>query len=129
VFVSLDFLYTPSADVASDAKWLAETLDGEIGFTVEAMDARVAMVKLTDGPPHILLTDHLEGERPILIYRVEDFDAALADMESRGWNRDEVFEIPHGPCCSFTAPGGIRIAVYQLTRPEAAAHFDGRRDF
>jgi len=93
------------------------------------MNARVAMVQLTDEPPHILLTDHLDGERPILIYRVEDLDAALAEMESRGWERDEVFEIPHGPCCSFTAPGGHRIAVYQLTRPEAARHFDGRRDF
>jgi hypothetical protein len=34
-----------------------------------------------------------------------------------------------GPCCSFTTPGGHRIAVYELTRPEVAAHFAGRRDF
>jgi hypothetical protein len=129
VFVSLDFLYTPSSDVASDMTWLAKTLGGEIAFAVEAMNSRVAMVRLTDGPPHILLTDHLEGERPILIYRVENLDASLNEMESRGWKREEVFEIPHGPCCSFTAPRGHRIAVYQLARPEAAAHFDGRRDF
>ena len=129
MFVSLDFLYTPSSDVARDATWLSETLGGEIGFAVEAMGSRVAMVKLTDGPTHILLTDHLQGERPILIYRVESFDAALEEMENRGWKRDEVFEIPHGPCCSFEAPVGHRFAVYQLTRPEAAHHFDGRRDF
>jgi hypothetical protein len=129
VFVSLDFLYTPSSDVASDMTWLSETLGGQIGFAVEAMNARVAMVRLTDGPPHILLTDHLEGERPILVYRVEDLDASLSEMESQGWKRAEVFEIPHGPCCSFVAQGGHRIALYELKRPEAANHFDGRRDF
>jgi hypothetical protein len=25
--------------------------------------------------------------------------------------------------------GGHRFALYQLTRPEVAAHFEGRRDF
>jgi len=60
---------------------------------------------------------------------VADLPAALAGLEARGWAREPSFEIPHGPICSFRAPGGHRIAIYQLTRPEAAAHFDGRRDF
>jgi hypothetical protein len=63
------------------------------------------------------------------VYRVPDLDVALADLESRGWRRVGTFEIPHGPCCSFVTPGGHRMALYQLTRPEAAHHFDGRRDF
>ena len=43
--------------------------------------------------------------------------------------REHTFEIPHGPICSFEGPGGHRVAVYQLTRPEVAEHFEGRRDF
>jgi hypothetical protein len=43
--------------------------------------------------------------------------------------REGTFEIPHGPICSFRTPGGHRIAIYQLTRPEAGNHFEGRRDF
>jgi hypothetical protein len=50
-------------------------------------------------------------------------------MEARGWQREGTFEIPHGPVCSFTTPGGHRLAVYELTRPEAEEHFAGRRDF
>jgi hypothetical protein len=50
-------------------------------------------------------------------------------MQARGWVREHTFEIPHGPCCSFRTPGGHRFALYQLTRPEAANHFEGRRDF
>jgi hypothetical protein len=77
----------------------------------------------------VLLTDHVEGERPIMIYRVTDLDGVLEGLESRGWARERSFEIPHGPCCSFRTPGGHRLALYQLTRPEVAAHFAGRRDF
>jgi hypothetical protein len=30
--------------------------------------------------------------------------------------------------CVFRAPGGQRLAVYELTRPDANAHFIGRFD-
>ena len=128
-FEQLDFLYTPSDDVARDMKYFTDVLGGALQFTVEGMGARAALIKLTEAPPHILLTDHLEGERPIFVYRVENLERSLNEMELRGWSREETFEIPHGPCCSLTAPGGQRVALYQLTRPEAAAHFEGRFDF
>jgi hypothetical protein len=53
----------------------------------------------------------------------------MRELESRGWSRESTFEIPHGPICSFTAPGGQRLAIYQLTRPEVGDSFAGRRDF
>jgi hypothetical protein len=128
-FQQLDFVYTPSRDVAGDLAFFTATLGGRVVFAVEAMGTRVAAVALTTGPPLVLLADHVEGERPILVYRVADLEASLADLQARGWRRQRTLEIPHGPCCSFRAPGGHRIALYQLTRPEVAAHFDGRRDF
>lgn len=128
-FQQLDFLYTPSRDVAADARHMEEVLGGEVVFAVEAMETRVAGVRLAADGPLVLLTDHLADDRTILIYRVGDLDQALADLETRGWRREHTFGIPHGPCCSFRTPGGQRIALYQLTRPGAATHFDGRRDF
>jgi len=128
-FEQLDFIYTPSSDVARDMKYFTDVLGGTLLFSVEGMGARAALIKLTEQPPHVLLTDHLEGERAILVYRVNDLGASLGALEARGWKLEETFEIPHGPCCSFTAPGGHRVALYQLTRPEAGAHFEGRFDF
>jgi len=128
-FLTLDFLYTPSSDVARDRTYWVDVLGARSVFAVEGMGARVAAVALTEEPPLVLLTDHVEGETPILVYRVASFDAALAALTARGWEPEGSFEIPHGPCCSFTTPGGHRIAVYELTRPEAAGHFDGRFDF
>lgn len=129
MFEQLDFVYTPSRDVAADVRYFTEVLGGRLVFAVDGMGARVAMVELTEGPPRILLADHLDGERPILVYRVTDLDAALADLEGRGWQREGVLEIPSGPCCSFRSPGGHRVALYQLTRPQVVEHFAGRRDF
>jgi hypothetical protein len=128
-FDSLDFLYVPSRDVAGDLAFFSEVLDGRVVFAIDSMGTRVAAVRLTEGPPLVLLTDHLEGDRPVLVYRVADLEAALTELDGRGWRREQTFEIPHGPICSFQCPGGHRVALYQLTRPEVAAHFEGRRDF
>jgi predicted enzyme related to lactoylglutathione lyase len=69
------------------------------------------------------------NERPILIYRVDDLDSTVARLKDAGWETGEVFEIPHGPCCSLHTPGGHRIAVYQPTRPDATTYFEGQHDF
>lgn len=129
-FEQLNFLYTPSRDVASDMTYFTEVLGGRVIFAIDGMGTRVAAIELTEGPPLVLLTDHVEGDRAILVYRVPDLEAALESLESRGWQREHTFEIPQGPVCSFRTPGGgHRIALYELTRPDAAAHFAGRRDF
>ena len=105
-------------------------LGGELVFAIEAMGTRVAMVRLAaGGGPDLLLAGHLDGERPVLVYRVGDLEAATAELRGRGWEPAPRFGIPHGPCCAFTAPGGHRFAIYELIRPEVGEHFAGRRDF
>src|SRR2546430_2697382 len=128
-FESLDFVYHPSRDVKRDVAYFTEVLGGRLHFAVEGMGARVAAIELAPPPPMVLLADHVEGDTPILVYRVGNLRKALAELKKRGWSEESTFEIPHGPICSFRAPGGQRIAVYELTRPGAAASFEGRRDF
>ena len=128
-FERLDFLYMPSRDPAADAEHFAALFGARVVFAIEAFGARVAMVELADGPPQLLFADHLEGERPVLVYRVPGLERAMKELESRGWSREPTFGIPHGPCCSFTTPGGHRLAIYELTRPQASERFAGRRDF
>jgi hypothetical protein len=125
----LDFLYMPSRDVAKDVAYFVDVLGGRVIFAVESMGTRVAAVSLSAGTPLLLFAGHLDGDVPVLVYRVGDLRAELDAMEARGWKRESTFEIPHGPCSSFRTPGGHRIALYQPTRPDATAHFEGRRDF
>jgi hypothetical protein len=130
MFEHLDYIYMPTTDVAADVAWFTDVLGGRLVFAIEGMGTRVAMVELTEEPPRILLAGHLDGNVPILVYRVDDLGVAMADLEGRGWVRGQTLEIPQGPVCSFTAPGGQRLAIYELSRPGIVeANFEGRRDF
>jgi hypothetical protein len=118
----------PSSDVARDLVFYTELLGGEVVFAIEAFDTRVAEVRVAGGP-RLVLAEHLGGDAPVLVHRVADLDATLAELEQRGVEVEARFGIPHGPCASFRAPGGQRLAAYELTRPEADERFAGRRDF
>jgi hypothetical protein len=118
----------PSRDVAAQADELARAVGGRVVFAIEAFGARVAMIRLSADEPDLLLADHLEGERPLLVYRVADLDRAVAALRERGCEPGPRFGIPHGPCCAFEA-GGRRLAIYEATRPQVAERFAGRRDF
>jgi hypothetical protein len=91
------------------------------------MGTTVACVRVAEAGPDVLLAGHLHGPGPILVYRVDSCSATVQRLLERGLEVTQL-EIPHGPCASFTAEGGQRYAVYELVRPEAAAHFDGRID-
>jgi len=125
----LDFLYMPSRDVAADLEFYTEVLGGEVVFAIEAFEARVAQVRLSPLEPRLLLADHLEGEAPVLVYRVIDLDATALELERRGLTIEARFGIPHGPCAALEAPGGQRLAVYELTRPGVDERLEGRTDF
>lgn len=129
MFKQLDYIYSPCADVAAEHRYLEEVLGARVVFAIEGMGARVAMLELGDAPPHLLLADHLEGERPVLVFRVDDLELAIAELRSRGWREGTRLEIPQGPICSFSTPAGERLAIYQLTRPQVIESFAGRRDF
>jgi hypothetical protein len=128
-FGTLDYLYTPSADVGADARYLTTVLGGELAFAIEDGGIRVAMVRLGPEPPAILLTDHLEGDRPIHVYAVADLAATRRDLEARGWSAGHGIELPPGPAVSFDAPGGLRFAIYEPSRRFVVESFLGRRDF
>jgi len=127
VFDSLDFIYVPSTDVDGQVRHYVDVVGAELVWKVRGMGTTVACLRVGETGPTILLSGHLGGASPILVYRVADHAAAVGQLRERGVTVHEL-EIPHGPCASFTAEGGQRYAVYQLVRPEAVHLFDGRID-
>jgi hypothetical protein len=90
-FERLDFIYMPSTDVAEDVRYFTEVLGGSLVFAVEGMGTRVAMVEVGEESPRLLLAGHLEGERPVLVYRVASLKDTLGELEGRGWEREGTF--------------------------------------
>jgi hypothetical protein len=128
-FESLDFVYMPSADVAAELEHCTTVLGGEVGWAIERFGTRVAMVRLAAGRPELLLAEHLEGERPVLVYRVASLEGAIEALAARGWEEEMRAGMPFGPLSIFATPGGVRLAIYENTRPHAAEMLAGRRDF
>lgn len=129
MFDRLDFVYLPSRDVAADLTHFTRRLGAEVVFAIEAFGTRVAMVRLAPDPPPLLFAGHLQGDQPVLVYRVEDLDRAVAELRDRQAEFGVEFEIPHGRGAEITNPGPQRVAVYECTRPEADERLAGRRDF
>ncbi len=128
VFLSLDFVYVPTRDVNAAADHYVELFGARLEWKVRGMGTIVACLRVSEDGPSVLLSGHLEGENPILVYRVLDCDATIAHLRAEGLTDIRELEIPHGPCASFRVGGGQRFAVYQLVRPDASTHFDGRID-
>lgn len=126
MFRSLDFIYAPNQNADEELSFCTKILGGEAVFSIRAFDTRVAAVRFGEGPL-LLLAEHLEGEQPLLIFRVDDFREAVKSLKERGIEGEQL-EIPHGPCFSFRTVGGQRLAIYELKRPEMNTHFTGRFD-
>jgi hypothetical protein len=129
MFESLDFVYLPSRDVAAEVERYTQVFGASPGFAIEAFGTRVAMISLADTSPAILLAEHLEGEQPVLVFRVSDLDGSVTELEAHGVEVAARFGIPHGPAVELVTPGPQRIALYELTRPEVRDRLVGRRDF
>jgi len=127
-FGTLDYLYMASRDGAADLRHFTEVLGGTAAFAIDDGGTRVAMVSLGAEPPAVLLTDHLDADRPILVYRVDDIASHVARLRAAGVDGWQL-ELPMGPAFSFTTPGGHRLALYEPTRPGVVEHFLGRHDF
>lgn len=129
MFEELDFIYLPSNDVAAELRSSTDELGAEVVYAIERFGTRVAMLRLTDEGPALLLAQHLHGEQSILVYRVPDLDAAEEELRRRGAELGERFEFPDGDAVEIVRPGPQRIAVYERTQPDRAASIIGRRDF
>jgi catechol 2,3-dioxygenase-like lactoylglutathione lyase family enzyme len=127
MFESLDYVYVPTGDVDASARGYVESLGAELVWKLRGMGTVVACLRVAPAGPLLLLSGHLQGENPILIYRVPDYGAAVAELRAGGVELHEV-ELPPGPCATFRAPGGQRLAVYERTRPGVEEHFAGRID-
>jgi hypothetical protein len=129
MFDRLDFIYLPSRDVAADLAHFTQGLGAEVVFAIEAFGTRVAMVRLAPNPPPLLFAGHLEGDQPVLVYRVDNLNRAVAELRDRHVEIGVDFEIPHGRGVEVTNPGPQRVALYERTRPGADERLAGRRDF
>ena len=97
-------------------------------WRIRAFGTTVACLQASQDGPALLLAEHLHDSPPVLVYRVDSYAAAVAQLRELGVRGLQESGIPHGPLAVFETADGQRLAVYELTRPEAQTRFEGRFD-
>ena len=116
---TLTYLYVGTSDFERDLAFYRETLGAEKVWHFAHFGARVAALRLGEGPL-FLLADHRPAPSCLLLYAVENLEATARDLRARGWKPDgEKFELPDGPCYTFHDPSGNPLAIFQIARPNA----------
>ncbi len=122
----LVYLYTGSADVASDLALYRDQLGGELVWRVESGGSEVAAVRLGDGPL-VLLADHRPAPSILPIWAVDDLHGTVRELKAAGWTGPQhMVEVPDGPCLILTDPSGNEVGLLEQVRPgEMERHTGG----
>jgi len=116
-FGRLRFLYVGTGKFEEDLKYYRDRLGFEVVWNKKAFGARVAALRVGEGPLW-LLADHRPAGSCMPIFEVIDLDEALHELKGRGAEPERgPFEIPNGPCCVFKDPSGNEFAVFEDVRP------------
>jgi hypothetical protein len=108
VFGSLDYIYVPAADVDGEVLRYVRTLGTELVWKVRGMGTTVACLRVSESGPAILLSGHLQGQGAILVYRVQDYAATVAQLRARNLAVHEL-EIPARPVRDVHDGGGAEV--------------------
>ena len=115
----LKYLYVGTSRFDDDLAFYRDVLGAEEVWNFEEFGARVAALRVAAGPL-LLIADHRPAPSCLPVFAVEDLDAAVARLESRGWRADSgPFGIPDGPCYLFSDRSGNQLAIFGNVRPDA----------
>jgi catechol 2,3-dioxygenase-like lactoylglutathione lyase family enzyme len=116
-FGKLGYLYVGTADFERDLSYYTKILGAKVLWNHHAFGAKVAALRLCDGPPY-LLADHRPAPSCLPIFEVKNLKGAAKALRSRGWKSEgRSFEIPPGPCLLFKDPSGNPLAIFENVRP------------
>ena len=117
MFLAIDYLYIPARDIEASLRYYTGQLGGELVWKIHAFGARVAAIRLSATGPLVLLADHLQGDTPFMIYRVES--RTDGGRLARAWldDRERAIRDSEWAVLHFSRPG--RCAAGHLEKPAA----------
>ena len=107
----LKYLYVGTSRFEDDLEYYRDV--------VGRRNPRVAALRVATGPL-LLIADHGPAPSCLPVFGVDDLDAAVGRLQSRGWRADSgPFGIPDGPCYLFSDRSGNQLAIFGNVRPDA----------
>jgi predicted enzyme related to lactoylglutathione lyase len=117
-FGVLKYLYVASARFDDDLAYYRDVLKAELVWNFHEFGANVAAFKVGQGPM-VLIADHRKAPNVMPVFIVDNLKATVKQLKERGWAADAgPFEIPDGPCYTFSDPSGNQFAIFENVRPD-----------
>lgn len=120
---TLVYLYMGTSKFADDLAYYRDILGAPLVWHFNKFGAQVAAFRVAVGPL-VILADHRPAGTCMPVFAVADVDATAASLRARGWQPEAgPFEIPDGPCYTFSDRSGNAFALLGNGRsgaPEAA---------
>lgn len=124
--MELRYLYVGTADTERDLQVWRRLPGAQVRWRFRHFGADVACIDLGEGP-RILLADHRPTGSVLPIYRVDDLEAAVAELADAGWQVEAAaLGTPEGLAGVLHDPSGTTLALLEVERPSAmeAAYAD-----
>jgi hypothetical protein len=113
----LAYVYVGAPDVRTTAAFWMRDLGAELVWAFDRFGARVAALRVGDGPL-LLLADHRPAGECRLLYSVDDLAGAVRGLRAAGAAQLQEVGVPPGPCVILDDPAGNPIGLIEETRPE-----------
>src|SRR5256712_13945676 len=108
-FGKLLYLYVGTSDFDRDLKYYTNVLGAKVLWNHQAMGAKVAALRLCEGPQY-LLADHRPAPSCQQLVEMKDLKAQAKELRSRGCKSEgRSFEVPPRPCPLFQDSGGTEL--------------------
>lgn len=126
---TLAYLYLGTGKFNDDLAYYRDTLGAPLVWHFNKFGAQVAAFRVAAGPL-VILADHRPAGTCMPVFAVDDVEATAASLKTRGWQPEAgPFEIPDGPCYTFTDRSGNSFALLGKARPGALeAAYNDRGD-
>jgi catechol 2,3-dioxygenase-like lactoylglutathione lyase family enzyme len=115
-YPTLSYLYVGTANFDADVKFYTTVLGARLEWAFDRFEAKVAGLRLGEGPL-VVLADHRPAGECRLLYEIESLEQFEAHLRAQGVEEIGRVDIPPGRCLLITDKSGNKLGFFEATWP------------
>ena len=119
IFEELKYIYKGTSGCEKDKEFYANILGAVLIWEFKRFGTSVAAFKLGNCNHLLLIADHLDAYENIPIYRTDDLEKSVQELENKGLSfKSSKFGIPDGNCILFEDNTANKYGIYEQAKDD-----------